>query len=131
VSNPSRAKGTKWEVDLLPHLQGLFGPGVDRAPLKGTYDYGDFLNVPWLHEAKSSIKPLFQAWARIAERKAGDAWVVLWKGDLRTKSGNGPYVLMPLKFYELLVEYATWDAISDGERARMIQDDARNYLGGK
>lgn len=97
----SRSKGTVGENFFLAHLRELFGPHVERAPLKGTLDYGDFNGVPWLHESKNTVKPLFLQWARICERKAGWDWVLLWKGDLRKK--EGPYVLMPLEKYEQLV----------------------------
>lgn len=97
----ARAKGTRGENFFLDRLRTLFGPTVERAPLKGTLDQGDFVNVPWLHEAKNTTKPLFLAWARTATGKAGTNWVILWKGDLRR--GDGPYVLMPLDRYEALV----------------------------
>lgn len=81
----------------------MFGPQVERAPLKGTADYGDFTGVPWLHEAKNTAKPLFLEWARKASSKANKRpWVVMWKGDLRT-GDNGPFVLMPFWVYEELV----------------------------
>ena len=131
MSNPSRAKGTAGENFFLPRLKALFGTQVERAPLKGTHDYGDFVGVPWLHEAKHSMKPLFQKWARVNERKAGKGWVLMWKGDLRTKSGNGPYVVMPLAMYELLVFYAADDETSSRPRLEMLQDDIRFGLGGK
>jgi hypothetical protein len=116
MSNPSRKKGTQGENFFLRPLRTLFFPALDpsdddghplqRAPLKGVKDYGDFLGVPWLHEAKHSAKPLFQAWARICEAKADKEWVILWKGDLRTRTGNGPYVLMPFEFYKTLAGFA-------------------------
>jgi hypothetical protein len=96
-----RTKGTAGENFFLSHLRVLFGAAVDRAPLKGVHDYGDFVNVPWLHEAKNTIKPLFLQWAKICEKKAGQHWVLMWKGDLR--KGEGPYVLMPLSMYCFLV----------------------------
>lgn len=99
-----RAKGTAGENFFLPRLQRLFGPQVERAPLKGTLDYGDYTGVPWLHEAKNTAKPLFLQWARICTKKAGWDWVLLWKGDLR--KNEGPFVLMPLEKYEALVEAA-------------------------
>jgi hypothetical protein len=100
----ARAKGTQGENFFLGHLRELFGSHVERAPLKGTLDYGDFVNVPFLCESKHTQKPLFQQWARVCEKKtSGGRWVVLWKGDLRTTSGNGPYVLMPLTLFKALV----------------------------
>lgn len=101
--NASRQKGTAGENYFLVILRYLFGDKVERAPLKGTLDYGDYVNVPWLHEAKHTKKPLFLQWARKCEEKAGQDWAILWKGDLRSK-GNGPYVLVPLTKYMELVE---------------------------
>lgn len=101
----ARQKGTRGENFFLPRLRRLFGVEVERAPLKGVNDYGDYLNVPWLHEAKHTAKPLFLEWARVATRKAGRSWVVMWKGDMR-KADQGPYVLMHMDLYEELVTYA-------------------------
>lgn len=101
MSNPSRSKGTKGENFFLPYLRQLFGPQVERAPLKGTNDYGDYVGVPYLVEAKSTTKPLFLLWARTCKRKAGDAWVLLWTGDRRTEDGE-PLVVMPLSAYMIL-----------------------------
>jgi hypothetical protein len=99
----ARAKGTRGENYFLQRLRTLFGDQVERAPLKGTLDYGDFTGVPWLHEAKNTAKPLFLEWARKAASKAGSLpWVVMWKGDLR--KDEGPYVLMPMWVYEELVD---------------------------
>lgn len=104
----ARAKGTRGENYFLQRLRTLFGDQVERAPLKGTLDYGDFTGVPYLHEAKHTVKPLFLEWARKATSKAGvRPWVILWKGDLR--KGEGPYVLMPLALYEALAEGVTAD----------------------
>lgn len=103
MSNRPRQKGTAGENFFLARLRGLFGEHVERAPLKGVQDKGDFVNVPWLHESKNTQRPLLQAWARTCEKKS-DEWVILWKGDLRTPTGNGPYVVMPLHLYERLVK---------------------------
>lgn len=83
-------------------LRRLFGEQVDRAPLKGTLDYGDYLNVPWLHEAKNTQKPLFLEWSRTCAKKAGTNWVLMWKPDLRLKESQA-LVLMPVEKYEELV----------------------------
>lgn len=97
----ARRKGTAGENYFLARLRALFGPAVERAPLKGINDAGDFTGVPWLHESKNTQRPLFLEWARTAEAKSID-WVVMWKGDMR-KAGSGPYVLMPFDTYEMLV----------------------------
>lgn len=111
----ARAKGTVGENFFLRRLRRLFYPlrdptddetsPIQRAPLKGVNDMGDFVGVPWLHEAKNTARPLFQQWAATCEAKAPGNWVLLWKGDMRTKNG-APLVLMPLEFYESLVRKA-------------------------
>ena len=98
----ARAKGTKWETELLVPLRRLWGPQVERAPLKGTQDQGDFVGVPFQHEAKNTQKPLFLQWARTAYKKSVH-WVILWSGDRRTTDG-GPYVLMPFHTYMEIIE---------------------------
>lgn len=131
MSNPSKKKGTDWEVELLGRLRTLFGNQVERASnTKGIHDYGDYLGVPFLIEAKSTMLPKFQEWARKATAKAGRAWCVIWHGD-RRKSGNGPYVLMPLEFFEVLVIYALDNYEYARSRLQMIEDDCRQELGGK
>lgn len=103
MSNPSRAKGTKWEVILLGRLREVFGPSVHRAPLRGTHDAGDYVGAPILIEAKSTKRPSFLEWARVAARATTHhelgpgAFVVVWHGDLRR--GEGPYALMPLEYW--------------------------------
>lgn len=93
----ARSKGTGWEVELLPLLRLVFGPQVERAPLKGTQDKGDFTGVPWLHEAKKTDVPHFLQWAKTAQKKVGARWAVIWSGDRR--KGDGPFVLLPLDHY--------------------------------
>jgi len=96
----ARAKGTAGENLFMSFLARRF-PNIERAPLKGTADNGDFVNVPWQHEAKNTAKPLFLKWARVAQSKS-TPWVILWKGDLR--KGEGPYAFMPFRLYLDLIE---------------------------
>lgn len=111
MSNPSRAKGTRGENYWLMFLRALFYPSTDidaplhflqRAPLKGTDDRGDFTGVPWIHEAKNTAKPLFLQWARRLRLKAGDDWVLLWKGDMRSPDGQPLVVMTPAKYAALV-----------------------------
>lgn len=92
----ARAKGSGWEVALLGPLRRIW-PSVDRAPLKGINDYGDFLNADGLLlEAKKTDVPHFLKWAKIAAAKTGGSgWRIIWSGDQRRK--DGPFVLMPLQ----------------------------------
>lgn len=100
----ARQKGTRGENFFLATLRTLFGEQVERAPLKGIQDRGDYVGVPWLHEAKNTAAPMFLQWARQARRKVGLGadWVILWKGDLRLADYE-PLVVMPLHTYEDLV----------------------------
>lgn len=116
MSNPSRAKGTRFEVELLDVLRDLHGEHVERAPLKGTSDAGDFVGVPYLVEAKNTKVPKFLEWTRQCRRKAKEhrnssSWILVWKGDRRTLLDPEPLVVMPLDLY---VEMAkTIDMLSD------------------
>lgn len=120
----ARQKGTVGENYFLPRLRRMFGENVERAPLKGVQDKGDFTGVPWLHESKNTATPLFLEWASKAEAKVkGPGWVVMWKGDLRRATRNGPYVLMPFDLYELLVNYATDNWMYQRDRTQILKDD--------
>lgn len=98
----ARQKGTAGENFFLPGLRRAFGAQVERAPLKGTQDDGDYVGVPFQHEAKNTKKPLFLQWARTASKKSFP-WVILWKGDLRRL--DGPYATIPYSLYIALAEH--------------------------
>jgi hypothetical protein len=103
MSNPSRAKGTAWEVELLDRLRDTFGPDVHRAPLRGTHDAGDYVGTPVVVEAKSTKVPKFLEWARTcvkacAHHSSGlPFWVIAWHGDRR--KNEGPFVMMSLDYW--------------------------------
>ena len=112
----ARQKGTAGEIFFLTYLRELFGPQVERAPLKGTLDHGDYVGVPFLVEAKNTAKPLFQQWARICKKKADWRWTLLWKGDRRTEDGE-PLVLMPFEMWLLLAHcYVEQTAVETSTR---------------
>lgn len=101
----ARAKGTKWETELLAHLRSIW-PHAERAPLRGIHDRGDYTSCnQWLLEAKSTAAPRFLEWARTCRRKAaGDPWAVLWHGDRRTDDGQ-PLVLLDLSTFLALAAH--------------------------
>ena len=92
-----RQKGSTWETELLPQLRAVFGPQVERAPLKGVNDMGDFTGTPVLIEAKKTDVPHFLQWAKTCAKKAGVRWAVIWSGDRRR--GDGPFVLLHLDYF--------------------------------
>jgi hypothetical protein len=115
MSNPSRAKGTAFEVEVLDHLRAIFGPTVERAPLKGVYDKGDYLNVPFLIDAKKTERPLFLEWARQARRKAdGSYWAYIYADDRRKASSAGTLALLPMDFFMALLWSAQQAGLFDG-----------------
>lgn len=102
----SRAKGTRWEVELLARLRDVFGPDVHRAPLRGIHDAGDFVGTPMVVEAKSTASPRLTAWAVTCIKAAKyhrDAaggmvpWVIAWHGD--RVQGEGPVVVLTLDYW--------------------------------
>lgn len=103
----SRAKGTRWEVELLARLRDVFGSDVHRAPLRGIHDAGDFVGTPMVVEAKSTASPRLTAWAVTCIKAAkhhrdsvGDTvvpWVIAWHGD--RVQGEGPVVVMTLDYW--------------------------------
>lgn len=94
-----RAKGSGWETELLDLLRPVFGPQVNRAPLRGTQDFGDFNGLPegLLLEAKKTDVPHYLQWGKTCTKKAGNFWAILWSGDRRRS--DGPFVLLPLSYY--------------------------------
>ena len=60
--NPSKAKGTSYENELLPELRRIFGPGVDRA--KAGNESNDFHGVPIPVEAKHRKVWDLKTWVR-------------------------------------------------------------------
>lgn len=72
MPNPSKAKGTSFEVSLLPEIRQWY-PGADRNPLHGTKDVGDF-NLPgetrFTLEAKNRQVLALPAWLTQASTSA-------------------------------------------------------------
>lgn len=73
---------------MRDRLRAVFGPQIERAPLRGIHDDGDFVGLPHgLHvEAKSTKTLLIPQWAGRLETilPAGHQWVIAWHGDRRS-----------------------------------------------
>jgi len=90
MGNPPRKKGSAYEVQqLAKHVRRIW-PDAERAPLKGTLDYGDYTNIDgWLVEAKKRNRWDIREWVRGVVRKIsregrkGAPWVILFAGDKR------------------------------------------------
>lgn len=84
-----RSKGTRYENRVRDgYLHDVF-PNVDRAPLRGTQDYGDFTGIgDWLIEAKWRATPgglRIPSWLQQIKHKVeeGAPWVLQWAIDRR------------------------------------------------
>lgn len=106
----ARSKGTRLETELLPSLRATFGDQVERAPLKGYRDNGDYVGVPIQFEAKNQAVPRFFDWARKATAKSWP-WVCYYRPDRRLKDSPGELIMVPAEFgLQLLkVYYASFD----------------------
>lgn len=75
MTNPSKQKGTDFEVSLLPLLQEFYGPDTDRRPPQGANDKGDFL-LPgerrFILEAKNRTQMALGQWLKEADVEAGN-----------------------------------------------------------
>lgn len=76
--NRSKAKGTKFETDIVRYLEDFF-PGTERRALAGTLDKGDILGVPlWIIEAKNRKVFNIGLWTEEAIVEARNAKVPYW-----------------------------------------------------
>jgi hypothetical protein len=96
----ARAKGTRWESRLLPHLQAVF-PYAERAPLRGSQDRGDFVHTGnFAVEAKNCKAIDLAGWideARAEARRAGPGvWPVV-VFPRRNMGAERAYVVMELE----------------------------------
>ncbi len=114
MSNPRRAKGTGYEVGIKEEfLEGIW-PEVERAPLKGVNDFGDFVNVAgWLIEARNRKTWALPAWIRSVYSKLDREgrnrkfrWMLVFKADKRGEL-NDDYVLMSASQAFNLIETET------------------------
>jgi hypothetical protein len=115
VSNPSKRKGSKFEVDVVNYLQTHGFPHAERRALRGVNDAGDVAGVVgWVLEVKNHAKLDIGNWSREAAREAVAGSVRRWAVIHKKRQANvsEAYVTMPLRlFAELLgdVEHFTGD----------------------
>ena len=63
-----RAKGTKWESDIVAYLREHGFPHVERRSLNGVNDRGDITGIPGVViEAKNQARHSFAEWLDEAE----------------------------------------------------------------
>ena len=74
LANPSGDKGRKNENHVRDTFLRPIWPTADRVRLKGVNDYGDFINVPWLIEAKWRKKIRGEIWQWILTAVSKVRW---------------------------------------------------------
>ena len=97
MANPSKAKGTKFENELLLKLR-LVWPEADRA--KANNKSNDFHGVPFPVEAKHRKSWAIPAWCRALQEVSDDGrWaLVAAAGDRRAANAPPTVMVLPLEF---------------------------------
>lgn len=108
MANPSKAKGTDFEVSLLPRLQQVW-PEAERRAQSGNNDKGDY-HLPGekrlIIEAKNRTQMSLSQWVREAEVEAKNAGVpygVVVHKRKGTRVPGEQYVTMTLDVFLGLV----------------------------
>jgi hypothetical protein len=101
--NPPKQKGTKFENELLAHLQQVW-PDADRA--KTNNPSNDFAGIPFPVEAKHRKTWQIPAWCRALVNVSSDGrWaLVAAAGDRRKADAQPTVMVLPLDFGMELLE---------------------------
>lgn len=107
MSNPSRAKGTAWESNIVTYLNRYGWPRVERRTQSGAYDRGDIAGLrDVVIEAKDCRTITIPAWVDEAEVEMinanADIAVVWWKRRGHTNPGDGFVTMTGNQFAHIL-----------------------------
>lgn len=98
MSNPSKARGTRWESAIVEYLRWRGFPHAERRALAGGKDKGDIAASPNLViEAKSQARHSFAEWldeATIEGENAGADVALVWAHRRGKGSPGDGYVVM-------------------------------------
>lgn len=105
--NASKAKGTKWESEIVRCLVAAGWPHAERRALNGAVDKGDISGIPGVViEAKNENRVSLASWVDEAEAEGANAAAyvsVVWahrKG--KALAGDGYVIMTGHQFTELL-----------------------------
>lgn len=93
----SKAKGSRWESQIVAYLHGAGFGHVERRTLSGASDKGDIAGLPLVIEAKNCKATALAAWVDEAvteARNAGVAVGVVWHHRKGKASPGDGYVTM-------------------------------------
>lgn len=108
MTNVSKARGTRFETQVVDYLRAHGFPYAERRALRGTKDCGDITGlIGWVLELKNHRQLDLGGWATEATKEAvndgGSRWAVIHKR--RMKPVSEAYVTLPLRtFVELVRE---------------------------
>jgi len=108
MANPSKRKGSKFEVDVVAYLKDHGFPYAERRALRGTLDAGDVAGIAgWVLEVKNHAKLDIGNWSTEAAKEASNdgcsRWAVVHKR--RQHSTAEAFVTLPLRlFAEMLAD---------------------------
>lgn len=111
MSNPSKAKGTRWEVRLRDHFRANGAPHCERLAQGGSQDRGDLTGLPGVViEAKAYKQMHLAEWQdelRVEMRNA-DAPVGAVLIPRRNHPTANGYAVLPIDVFTLLLQQAGW-----------------------
>lgn len=98
MSTSSKAKGTRWESEVVRALHAAGFTGAERRALRGTADRGDITGIPGLViEAKNRARVELAAWVdeAAAERdRDGARYAAVWHHRRGRGSAEAGFVTM-------------------------------------
>lgn len=108
--NASKAKGTKWESEIVRYLIQSGWPHAERRALNGAKDKGDIAGIPGLVvEAKNENRVSLSTWVDEAEVEGenfGTAVAAVWAHRKGRGSAADGYVVMTGEQFVALLKMA-------------------------
>lgn len=105
----SKAKGTRWESELVGYLRANGVPHAERRALAGTLDRGDIAGIPGVViEAKSAARLDLAGWLAEAEQERANDHAthgIVWaKRTGKASAADGYVVMTGAALVQLLTE---------------------------
>jgi Holliday junction resolvase len=106
MTNKPKAKGTKWETDVVNYLRDQGFVAVERRVLSGSKDKGDIAGIPnTVLECKGADKYTLGPWLKEAAKEAENAGVTRYAviAKQRQKPTAEGFAIMPLWLFTELI----------------------------
>jgi hypothetical protein len=105
MSNPSKAKGTRFESEVVEYLVRHGFPAAERRALHGNTDKGDVAGMAdWTLELKSEARLNLAGYMAEVQAEAANTGTPWYAAIVkrRGKGAAGAYVVMPLDLFAIL-----------------------------